>query len=165
MRVNIAVSLLHSPKLVYLDEPTIGLDIVAKARIRDFILEVNRKMKTTFILTTHDMADIESVCERLILINYGKLMYDGTLAAFQEEHGDNYTLVVNTDDALDNLHPDISIAGVDGTEYRLNCDKKQISIAEAVTFVTSHYNTNDIKIIEIDIESILKGMYETAHRG
>ena len=153
MRANIAISLLHSPKIVYLDEPTIGLDIVAKARIRDFILEINRKQKTTFILTTHDMDDIETVCGRLIMINYGRVMYDGSLCDFKEKHGDQYMLsiVVDTVVALD--HPGIQVQEDVGGTINLLCNRRLISVAEAVSLVTQRYHVRDIKIIESDVES------------
>jgi ABC-2 type transport system ATP-binding protein len=79
MRCEIIQSLLHNPKIVFFDEPTIGLDIIAKERVRDFIVEVNKKYGTTFILTTHDMGDIEKLCERVVIINHGRMVYDGLL--------------------------------------------------------------------------------------
>lgn len=79
MRCEIIQSLLHNPEIVFFDEPTIGLDIIAKERVRDFIVEVNKKYGTTFILTTHDMGDIEKLCERVVIINHGSIIYDGSL--------------------------------------------------------------------------------------
>jgi ABC-2 type transport system ATP-binding protein len=79
MRCEIIQALLHNPKIVFFDEPTIGLDIIAKEKVRDFILEMNRKYGTTFILTTHDMGDIEKLCERVVIINHGRIVYDGLL--------------------------------------------------------------------------------------
>ena len=159
MRANIAISLLHSPKIIYLDEPTIGLEIVAKARIRDFILEINRKQKTTFILTTHDMDDIETVCGRLIMINYGRVMYDGSLSDFKEKHGDQYMLSIVVDTFVVIDHPGIHVQEGVGGNVNLLCNRRLISVAEAVSLVTQLYHVRDIKIIESDVESILKEMY------
>jgi len=87
MRANLAASLLHDPAVLYLDEPTIGLDIVAKAKIRGFLRELNREKRTTVLLTTHDMDDIDEVCQRLMLIDKGVLIHDGTLSAFKHTYG------------------------------------------------------------------------------
>ena len=102
MRGNIATALLHDPPIVYLDEPTIGLDVLAKSRIRSFIKEVNREKNTTLILTTHDMDDIEAICNRLIMIDNGRKLYDGSLAGFKEAYTGGSVLSVEfeTEDAI-----------------------------------------------------------------
>ena len=87
MRCDLAASLLHNPPVVFLDEPTIGLDVSVKARIRQFIKDINRKHQTTVILTTHDLVDIEEVCNRLIIIDQGKILYDGQLDSLKERFG------------------------------------------------------------------------------
>lgn len=95
MRANLAISLLHDPEIVYLDEPTIGLDVLAKSKIRQFIREVNRQRKTTVILTTHDMDDIEQICDRLIMIDKGQLQFDGRLDDFIRTYSGGYMLIVD----------------------------------------------------------------------
>ena len=87
MRCEIAATFLHNPKVVYLDEPTIGLDILVKENIRKFIKDINKEKKTTVILTTHDLKDIEEVCDRIILIDKGKIIYDGEKEKFKNEYG------------------------------------------------------------------------------
>lgn len=87
MRGDLAAALLHDPAILYLDEPTIGLDVVAKERIRAFLLDLNRRTGVTVLLTTHDMADISRLCERMLLIDHGKLLYDGGVAALVERYG------------------------------------------------------------------------------
>lgn len=95
MRADLAAALLHDPRLLFLDEPTIGLDVVAKERIREFIRTINRERGTTIILTTHDLGDVEKLCERVIMIDHGKLMFDGALSALREQFGQGRVLVVD----------------------------------------------------------------------
>jgi ABC-2 type transport system ATP-binding protein len=160
MRANIALSLLHNPNIVYLDEPTIGLDIVAKNRIREFILEVNRQGHTTFMLTTHDMDDIERVCGRLIMINNGRVFYDGALSDFKNEFGDAFRIVVQLANGVKIDHPSKAAEAQDEYTYTISCNKKQISVAGAVSYLTSNYDVRDIRIQESDVESILRDLYE-----
>ena len=160
MRANIALSLLHDPKIVYLDEPTIGLDIVAKNRIRECIREINRQSRTTFILTTHDMDDIEQVCNRLIMINYGRVFYNGALSDFRNEFGDSYRIVVRLGSASVVEHPCMAVEVHDEFIYTISCNKTLIPIAEAVSWLTAHYDVRDISIQESDVESILRDLYE-----
>lgn len=94
MRAEIAVALLHDPEILYLDEPTIGLDVVAKNNIRRFIKQINAEKKVTVMLTTHDMDDIEQICHRLIMIDQGKLLYNGSLQGFKDRYGGEYTVTV-----------------------------------------------------------------------
>jgi ABC-2 type transport system ATP-binding protein len=160
MRANIALSLLHDPKIVYLDEPTIGLDIVAKNRIRECIREINRQSRTTFILTTHDMDDIEQVCNRLIMINYGRVFYNGALSDFRNEFGDSYRIVVRLGSASVVEHPRMAVEVHDEFIYTISCNKTLIPIAETVSWLTAHYDVRDISIQESDVESILRDLYE-----
>lgn len=160
MRANIALSLLHDPKIVYLDEPTIGLDIVAKNRIRECIREINRQSRTTFILTTHDMDDIEQVCNRLIMINYGRICYNGALSDFRNEFGDSYRIVVRLGSASTVEHPRMAVEVHDEFIYTISCKKTLIPVAEAVSWLTAHYDVREISIQESDVESILRDLYE-----
>jgi len=95
MRGDIAAALLHDPEIVYLDEPTIGLDIISKARLREFLAQVNRDRQTTIILTTHDLDDIEALCSRVMVIDHGHQVYDGTLAGLRSSQSAPRTLVVD----------------------------------------------------------------------
>jgi ABC-2 type transport system ATP-binding protein len=160
MRANIALSLLHNPRIVYLDEPTIGLDIVAKNRIRECIREINRQSRTTFILTTHDMDDIEQVCNRLIMINYGRVFYNGALSDFRNEFGDSYRIVVRLGSASVVEHPCMAVEVSDEFIYTISCKKTLIPVAEAVSWLTAHHDVREISIQESDVESILRDLYE-----
>src|ERR1700682_4269273 len=95
MRGDFAAAMLHDPEILYLDEPTIGLDVVAKHRVRDFLREMNRQEGATVLLTTHDMSDVEQLCSRVLIIDHGTLLYDGTLDAIRDRLGTERTLVVD----------------------------------------------------------------------
>ncbi len=97
MRGDLAAALLHDPQLLYLDEPTIGLDVVAKARIRDFLLSINAEKGVTVLLTTHDMDDVEMLCPRMVIIDHGRKLYDGTVSDIRERFGGERTLVAVLD--------------------------------------------------------------------
>src|ERR1700730_14069520 len=99
MRGDLAAALLHDPELLYLDEPTIGLDVVAKARIREFLLSINAEKGVTVLLTTHDMDDVETLCPRMVIIDHGRKLYDGTVAAIRERFGGKRTMIAVLDPA------------------------------------------------------------------
>src|SRR5258708_1486093 len=99
MRGDLAAALLHDPDVVYLDEPTIGLDVVAKHRMRGFLRRINRERGVTILLTTHDVADLEQLCERFLIIDHGRLLYDGGLTEIRDRYGIERTLVVDLADA------------------------------------------------------------------
>src|SRR5438477_49084 len=99
MRGDLAAALLHDPELLYLDEPTIGLDVVAKARIREFLLAINAERGVTVLLTTHDMDDVETLCPRMLIIDHGRKLYDGTVADIRERFGGERMLIAVLDPA------------------------------------------------------------------
>ncbi|NJD02201.1 MAG: ATP-binding cassette domain-containing protein [Ruminiclostridium sp.] len=163
MRADLAISMLHDPDIVYLDEPTIGLDVVAKGRIRKFIREVNREKKTTFLLTTHDMDDIEQICERIIMINQGRVIYDGNLDLFKEKHGKEHVMIVDfADDEMIFEDPILRIIKEEGSRRWISFDKRKVGIQEAINRVTSKYRINDFSLREPEIEDIVRDMYENA---
>lgn len=111
MRCEVAASLLHEPKLLFLDEPTIGLDAVSKLAVRDFIKKMNREHKTTVILTTHDMQDIEAIAERVILIGKGQILLDGSLSELREAAGAKDTSLMTGEDTKDKVQ-EVSASGL-----------------------------------------------------
>lgn len=159
MRCDLVASLLHRPRILFLDEPTIGLDIVAKSRIRDFVKEINRRKGTTFLLTTHDMDDIEQICGRLMLINHGRLGYDGSLAEFQARYGDPYRLYVTLQPGERPQHPHLQLLDAQEGRFTLGGSKAELPIGEAVSYLSTHYSVRDLRIEESSLESILKAMY------
>ena len=98
IRGELVASMLHDPEVLFLDEPTIGLDVVAKARVREFLAEINRERGVTILLTTHDLGDIERLCDRLLVLDRGALIYDGSLTTLKERYGDERTLVVDLEE-------------------------------------------------------------------
>lgn len=160
MRANIALSMLHNPEIVYLDEPTIGLDILAKSNIRDFIIEVNRLRNTTFILTTHDMDDIDKICKRLIFINEGRLQYDGEIEAFRQRYGNRYVIQVELENEGQISHPKFEVIRQEKSQVAFSYDIREIGTAEVVAYLYANYSIRDIHIEEASTESILRELYK-----
>ncbi len=160
MRGDFAAAMLHDPRIVYLDEPTIGLDVVAKEAIRIFIARVNEERGTTFILTTHDLADVERLCRRIVLIDAGRVIYDGAIDGIKEQYGTHRTLVVSFSED----YPEIDILGAEleartGAVARLRFDRKSMSADQLIRRVTERYCVNDVKIEEPELESIIRRIY------
>ncbi|MDT0377843.1 ATP-binding cassette domain-containing protein [Streptomyces sp. DSM 42041] len=160
MRGDIAAALLHDPEVLYLDEPTIGLDVVSKARVRGFLRDLNAERGTTVLLTTHDLTDIEQLCERVMVIDHGRMMYDGALGGLHEVGESERTLVVDLEREL----PPIS--GVPGARTVRTEGPRQwlafpasASAAPVVAAVAAHYPLVDLSVREPDIESVIAAMY------
>src|SRR5580658_2962581 len=160
MRGDFAAAMLHDPKIVYLDEPTIGLDVVAKEAIRTFITQINRDRGTTVMLTTHDLSDVERLCKRIVLIDEGTVIYDGKLERLRDEYGTHRTLVVHFKDP----QPDFALSGVE-IEHReppivwLKFDRRQTSAEALIRRVMSAFEISDLQIIEPDIDGIVRRIY------
>jgi len=160
MRGDFAAAMLHDPRIVYLDEPTIGLDVVAKEAIRTFVARVNTERGTTFILTTHDLADVERLCRRIVLIDKGSLIYDGEIERIKEQYGTHRTLVVE----LCEPYQEVAVPGAEvesrtGDLVRLRFDRRTISADQLIRRVTELYCVNDVSIEEPELESIIRRIY------
>ena len=169
MRGDLAAALLHDPEIVYLDEPTIGLDVVAKHRVREFLTEINRTQAVTVLLTTHDMADVEQLCSRLLIIDHGTLLYDGTLDGIRDRLGTERTLVVDLAEDEDVEGP-LSIPfareiRADGPRRWLQFNRLQTTASELIAEVAARYRLHDLTIEEPDIESIVRRIYEKGLPG
>ena len=164
MRGGLAAALLHEPEIVYLDEPTIGLDVVAKYRIRDFLRQINRERGVTILLTTHDVADIEQLCSRLLIVDHGKLLYDGSLDEIRERFGGERTLIVDLDDGMRDDEPLDTANAVqvraDGPRRWLRFNRSAVSAAELIAAVSARYRIRDLSIEEPAIEGIIRMIYE-----
>jgi ABC-2 type transport system ATP-binding protein len=164
MRGDLVAALLHEPPILYLDEPTIGLDVVAKARIREFLLHVNRERNVTVLLTTHDMSDIAQLCRRMLIIDHGRLLYDGSVEAIREHFGTERTLVIDLADDMD-VNVPVDIPGAlevkaDGPRRWLTFQRDAISAADLIAAVTARYRIHDLMIEEPEIEGIVRQIYE-----
>ena len=161
MRCDLTAALLHNPEILYLDEPTIGLDVVAKEQVRQFLRQVNAERQVTVILTTHDLNDVEQVCQRLIIIDNGKIIYDGGIDALKERYGKTRMLIVD----LAQAYSDIQLEGVDltrrdGNRIWLAFDRDTISASEVIAQLTRRYEIQDLTISEPEIEEIVRRIYE-----
>lgn len=163
MKAEIALSLLHEPPILYLDEPTIGLDVLAKHQIRNFIKEKNRIDGTTTILTSHDMKDLDSVCKRIIILARGSIIFDGSIEKFKQEYTKEaiaeFTYSNKTSDELIQ-HNDIRV--IEDKEHRLVISflPSNLTTAQVVGIIGENYEINDFTIKAPDIEDMVRGIYE-----
>ncbi len=163
MRADIVAALLHSPEIVFFDEPTIGVDVVGKETIRNFIKELNQEDKVTMLFTTHDMQDIEKVCEKLIVIDKGEKIYDGSLLGIREKYGTTRQLDVEFA-GIEEVVPIANVEVVeldelDGRKKRFVFENKQVQINELMNYLLQNYQVKDISISEPEIESIIRKIY------
>ena len=160
MRADLAASMLHNPKILFLDEPTIGMDVLVKEKIRQAIHALNKKYHTTVVLTTHDMADIENLCSRIIMLEKGKIIYDGSLSDIKHRFGDikTLTLVVPPSVNLDEVEPlskDVEVQIEEG-KVVLRFDPKHVKLEEVIQHAFASYHAIDMRIADISIEDIVK---------
>lgn len=163
MKCEFIMSMLHSPKIVFLDEPTIGLDVVAKDKIRDFITEMNKK-GTTFILTTHDLGDVERLAQRVIVINNGEIAFDDSINSLKMISGSKKTVKVTTNEPLTNFREAEGINLVSlqtETEAELEIDTSYINLSDFIKLVNEGYIIKDITISDPPIESVIKKLYSS----
>lgn len=171
MRCDLAAALLHEPKVLFLDEPTIGLDVVAKAEVRKFLKEANRELGTTVILTTHDMTDIEEVCPRVMVIDRGRLLYDGALAEIRRRHDQEAALTI---DFSREVSPEdlasVSPAGVSWersgpNRWSARIDRRRAQPVELTRSVMARFPVADLSIAPTSIEEIIRRLYQDPARG
>jgi ABC-2 type transport system ATP-binding protein len=170
MRADIAASLLHNPKVLFLDEPTVGLDVVAKQKMRDAIKLMNQKFQTTVILTTHDLDDIEELCKRIMIIDEGTIIYDGSIDKIKKDFGfmRQVDFEIKEDVDLDfkakyNLSEEDLKVSRDINKVSVQFNKNKISVSEITHFVMKHAFVTDINISETSIEDIVRNIYEKGH--
>ena len=163
MRAEVAAALLHSPRLVILDEPTIGLDVLSKQRLREFLIEERRSHGTTLLLTTHDMGDVERLCDRILVIDHGRLAYDGDLPGLSRTGGAERVLVV------DLAAPAADLVGIPETRHlgseggglrqRLSFDAETTTAARVLAAVSERVDVLDLTVEEPDIEDVVRRIY------
>lgn len=170
MRADIAASLLHSPKVLFLDEPTIGLDVVVKDSIRKAIKKINEEDKVTVILTTHDLSDIELLCERIVMIDKGKKVFEGELSELKKNYGQMRELSfelnkiedVNQLSLLDEFYfdEDDLLIKVEGKIVNIQFNSDVVSVERMLSFILSKVHVNDISVKDADIEEIIRRLYK-----
>ena len=164
MRADFAAALIHSPKIVYLDEPTIGLDVLVKDKIRSAIKELNKKYNITVILTTHDMKDIEELCNRIIIIDKGRILYDGSLANIKYRFGNTKTIYIQSNIKLDinELKSKFSGISIDHQDEKIaiKFSLNNVDLDDMLLYLINTYHIKDFKIEDISIEDITKKLYE-----
>lgn len=171
MRCELAAAFLHRPSVVYLDEPTIGLDIAVKVRIRQFIKEMNVRWGTTVLLTTHDMQDIEDICDRIIIIDDGIILYDGDLEKIKRQFGQkriiHFDLVKKEAFVLpQELTGKVELlASDDESKVSLSFDHEETTSSFVISTMMNHYNVQDLTISDPKIESIVEDIYNKREIG
>ena len=165
MKCEIALAFLHDPKVVYLDEPTIGLDVLVKDEIRKFIKYLNKENKTTIMLTTHDLNDIQEVCNRIIVLDKGEILYDGSLEQFMDEYGKEriitFTLESIDEDVAKKLKKRKEISEVEVKEniLKIHFLKNEATANDMIKVVSKYSEIIDLEIAEPDLEVIVKKIY------
>ena len=162
MRADLAAAMLYEPAVLYLDEPTIGLDVLAKEAIRTFLAELNSRHRTTIILTTHDLDDLERLASRLILIDHGQVVYDGDLATLKSRYAPYREVVVQPSDpaqASELVVPGTSAARVEDGKVWLRFDPEEQPVAAVIGAVLADYQVSDLSIVDPDLEGVLRQIY------
>lgn len=167
MRADLAAALLHNPKVLYLDEPTIGLDVVVKDKIRQAIREINEKYNTTVILTTHDLNDIEELCQRIIIIDEGQKIYDSTLNQLKKDYGYRCSILFEWKEtpskaqieALCNMDEKTAFTKLD-KGAKISFSKNDITVADVIAKVMKTVEVKDIQIKETELTDIVKNIYQ-----
>ena len=176
MLCDITASFLHNPQVVFLDEPTIGLDISVKAKMRSVIKELNRVRKTTIILTTHDLGDVEALCQRIIIIDKGKILYDGGIKRVNVLFGAYRTLKLQIDNFDDftlqtlqtklnqrfGAESGILVAETEEFWTDVTIDQARTPLSDVLSFVMNNFPVSDVRIVEISMENVVQKIYDGA---
>jgi ABC-2 type transport system ATP-binding protein len=176
MLCDITASFLHNPQVVFLDEPTIGLDVSVKAKIRSIILELNRTRNTTIILTTHDLGDVEALCRRIIIIDQGKILYDGGIKKVTALFGAYRTLKLQINDFSDSTletlrqglegkfgaENGIAIAQTEECWTDVTIDQARTPLSDVLGYVMANFSVADVRIVEISMEKVVRKIYDGA---
>jgi ABC-2 type transport system ATP-binding protein len=168
MRAEIAAALLHSPDLLVLDEPTIGLDVLSKQRLREFLVGERRERGTTLLLTTHDMGDIERLCDRVLVVDHGRLAFDGTLPGLAATVGAQRLLVLDLAQPTPDLQtvPGATLVASEseGLRQRLSFDPARTTAAAVLAHVSARHDVRDLTIEDPDIEDVVRRIYAASGR-
>lgn len=160
MRADLCASLLHNPKILFLDEPTIGLDVVVKKQIRNMIKEIRNSNNVTVILTTHDMKDIEEICNRIILIDKGNLVIDLPTTEIKNRFRDNSIITITFDKEVDNINiPGLTFVSKNMNRYIFSIDNEHYAVGQVLAQIMQQYKVIDVSIKESEIDDIICNLY------
>ena len=170
MRADLAAALIHNPKVIYLDEPTIGLDLVVKDQIRDLIKSFKEEYGTTVMLTTHDMSDIEELCKRILVIDKGKLIFDGDIRTLKDTYGTSRTLELTLKDAaafdleklktqVENVNEQLTFS-FEANRLSVEHNKDNIDTVELIAHIVKYVGVKDIQIQDMPVSDIIKKIYK-----
>jgi ABC-2 type transport system ATP-binding protein len=161
MRADLAAALLHDPALLFLDEPTIGLDVVAKERIRQFIRHINQERGTTVILTTHDLSDVEKLCQRVMIIDEGHLLYDGALEELKQRFGGQRQLVVELAEAVADPQVDGAvILSQENERVTYGFERGTVTASDLIRRLSNQFAIRDLEVREPAVEDTVRRIYE-----
>ncbi|MEU4426258.1 ATP-binding cassette domain-containing protein [Actinoplanes sp. NPDC024001] len=163
MRGELTAALLHGPEVLFLDEPTIGLDVVSKQAVRSFLAELGATGDVTLVLTTHDLADIERLCERLVVIDHGRVVHDGTIEALHARYGSRRSLVADLERPLpkDFVLPGATLVGVEAERHRVTFALESAGAGAVVAGLVAAVPVRDLSLLEPDIEDVVAKLYRT----
>jgi ABC-2 type transport system ATP-binding protein len=165
MRGDLAAAMLYQPRILYLDEPTVGLDVLAKERVRAFVEEVNRESNTTVLLTTHDLADVERLCRRLIVIDQGRVLYDGAVERLKARYAPHRELIVTLAPNGVPAETPVVVEGAELVKHEeakswLRFDPERLPVAALIARVTEKYPVRDLSIVEPSLEGVVRRIYQ-----
>ncbi|MCL6601813.1 MAG: ATP-binding cassette domain-containing protein [Paenibacillus sp.] len=166
MRADLAASLLHNPPILYLDEPTIGLDVSVKHKIREFIKKINLEQQTTVMLTTHDLGDIEDLCKRLIIIDHGSIIYDGSLQEVKSRFASKRMIFFQVGSPMPDLFeqlkqsPGLQVENQNTLDFSVSFNRYEYTASEVVSQVMKHGEVIDFRMEDANIEQVIKSVYD-----
>ena len=162
VRSDIAAALLHNPRVIYLDEPTIGVDLSARERIREFIRSINRESGVTVILTTHEMSDVERLCKRIIVMDRGRLRYDGDLEHLRQRLGSVRELIVDLHEPVNdlNLPAGATVLRTSSTRTWIAFKRDQLTAPQLIAHIQAQAEVDDLTVREPEIEQVIRRLYE-----
>lgn len=163
MRAEIAASLMHRPKIIFLDEPTIGLDVVSKKKLRDLFIKINKEEKVTIFLTSHDTEDIQSICNRCVIINHGKIIIDTTTKELMGSYIKNKNIVITPENIFEEypkLPSGMTYLKTSKDQIIVKVNTEKIGTQKALQELTKIFNIDDVDIQNESLEDIIRGIYE-----
>ena len=159
MRCEIAASLLHDPKTLFLDEPTIGLDAVSKIAVRQFIKKLNSERGTTVILTTHDMQDIEALTKRILLIGKGRILLDGSLEELKKHSSERKTLIVEYNGCAPEINEGMTLSEAKEGRLVIVLDPSILSVSDAIARLSAQTELTDVSVSGVTAEEMVAALY------